>query len=201
MSELAPEAQTELLPVLGRVGGQAGLKVVEAAIGSDDAPRHDNGIRAICNWPDASIGPRLIELAKSEPHPEHRQLALGALIRVAPLPDKRPAGERLDLLKTAFDMSTRQEDRRLVIRRAKAIRTVETLRFVVPFVDDPALAETASETVVELAHHRELRDANKPEFHAALDKVLKTSKDATVLERATRYKKGQTWAKPMPAQP
>jgi hypothetical protein len=27
--------------------------------------------------------------------------------------------------------------------------------------------------------------------------VLQTSKDATVLERATRYKRNQTWARPI----
>jgi len=201
MKEVSASEQIELLPALGRVGGPAAVEIIEMAIASGDVPRHDNGLRGICNWPDASMAVRLIELARSEPHPEHRQMALSALIRVAPLPDKRSAGERLELLKTVLEMSTRDEDRKLVIRRARAIRTVETLRFVLPFVDEPAFAETACETVVELAHHRELRDANKPEFHAALDRVLRTSKDPTLIERATRYKKGQTWARPMPAQP
>jgi hypothetical protein len=200
ITELSPTQQAELLPTLGRVGGPAALEIIEMAIASDNGLRHDNGLRGLCNWPDASVASRLIDLAKSEPHPEHRQMALSALIRVAPLPDKRSADERLELLKTALEMSTRPEDRKLVIKRARAIRTVETLRFVVPFIDQPAYAETACETVVELAHHRELRDAHKPEFHAALDKVLKTSKDPTLIERATRYKKGQTWARPMPTQ-
>ncbi len=57
-------------------------------------------------------------------------------------------------------------------------------------------AQQACQSVVELAHHRELRDENKAEFDRALDKVIQASKDATVIDRANRYKKGQTWVRP-----
>jgi hypothetical protein len=84
----------------------------------------------------------------------------------------------------------------LTLQRASAIRAPETLRFLVPYLDQPAYAQQACQTVVELAHHRDLREPNKAEFDRALDKVIQTSKDATVVDRANRYKKGQTWARP-----
>ena len=62
-----------------------------------------------------------------------------------------------------------------------------TLRFVLPYVDQPALAEVACKSVADLAHHRELRDPNKAEFRPALEKVQQTSKDRLVLERVKRY--------------
>ena len=49
---------------------------------------------------------------------------------------------------------------------------------------------------MELAHHRDLREPNKLEFDKALDIVLATSKNAESLERAKRYKIGQTWERP-----
>jgi hypothetical protein len=70
---------------------------------------------------------------------------------------------------------------------------VETLRFVSPYVDDASFAETACETIVELAHHREIRDPNKVEFNKALDKVIAISKNPEIVERANRYKRGETW--------
>lgn len=70
------------------------------------------------------------------------------------------------------------------------------MQFLLPFADRPELAQQACESIVELAHHRAVRDANKAEFHAALDKVLAVSTDATVQERAVRYKNGQTWVRP-----
>ncbi len=94
-------------------------------------------------------------------------------------------------------MSTRDTERDFVLQRAQAIRIPETLRFVAPYMNQQRYAQRACETVVELAHHRNLREPNKAEFDLALDKVMQTSKDATVVERANRYKKGQTWARPI----
>ena len=54
-----------MLPTLGRVGGPAALKIVEAAIADKNPPRREAGIRALCNWPDASVAPKLIDLAQT----------------------------------------------------------------------------------------------------------------------------------------
>jgi hypothetical protein len=194
LAGLSDADKTALLPMLGRVGGPAALAVVEAAIADKDAAHQDAGIRALCNWPDASVVERLMTLAKTAANPEHRTRALAALIRIAPLPDKRPSAEKLALLKKVLAMTTTDEERKLIVKRARAIRTVETLRFVVPYMDQPSFAQEACETVVELAHHRELREPNKAEFHKALDVVIRTSKDADIVDRAKRYQKGQTRA-------
>jgi HEAT repeat protein len=196
MDKLDEADRIALLPTLGRVGGSGALKNVEAAIADSDPHRHAIGLRALCNWPEASIAPRLIDLVRTDEHADHRAMALAALIRVAPLPDKRSASERLELLQKAMTMCQRDEERNLVLKRARAIRTVESLRFVAPYLDQPPYAQQACETVVELAHHRELRDSNKFEFYQTLDKVIQTSKDATTIDRANRYKKGQTWVRP-----
>jgi hypothetical protein len=126
-------------------------------------------------------------------------MVLKALIRIAPLPDKRSDADRLALVKKVMSLCSNGTERLLVIERARAIRTVETLRFVVPYLKEAAYAQQACETVVELAHHRTLREPNKAEFDRALDQVIAISKDAVVVERANRYKKNQTWAKPTQA--
>jgi HEAT repeat protein len=95
MNALESADRRALLPTLGRVGGQAALRIVEDAI-DDPAPElHDLGLRALCHWPDASISQRLMGLVGSDEHSEHRTLALRALVRVAPLPDERSDEERL----------------------------------------------------------------------------------------------------------
>ncbi len=201
MDQLGDADRLAIMPTLGRVGGSAALEIVEATIADPDPGKHDIGLRALCHWPNASVAPRLIELASSDEHAEHRTMALRALIRVAPLPDKRPNIEKLKLLQTAMKMSTRDKERLLVLQRARAIRIPETLRFIMPYLDQLPYAEQACETVVELAHHRNLREPNKAEFHRALDKVIRTSKDATVVDRASRYKKNQTWVRPAASSP
>jgi len=200
MDTLGPADRTILLPTLGRVGGPAALPVVEKAIKDSDPDLHAAGLTALCNWPDGSIATRLLQLARTEEHAEHRKLALKALIRVAPLPDARSDERRLDLLRTTFVMCQDDAERNLVLQRAKSIRTMETLRFIAAYLDQPNFAQQACETVVELAHHRGLREPNKAEFDRVLDRVIEISQDTTVVDRAQRYKKGQTWVRPKPAE-
>ncbi len=193
IERVSPTDQLSLLSTLGRVGGAESLAVIESKISSANSKEHDLGVRAICNWPDAGIANRLLALIKSETRPELGSMLLSALIRVAPLPDDRTPAARLELLQTAMKLCQKDSERNLVLKRAPAIRSVETLRYVLTFFDQPTLAVQAHEAVVELAHHRNLREPNKAEFAAALDQVLAASKDDIVRDRAHRYKNGQTW--------
>jgi hypothetical protein len=135
----------------------------------------------------------MLELYAAEKLPQLKAVLLAALIRVAPLPDQRTPAERLALLVNVMELCSKDSDRNQVLKRAPAIRTIETLRFVVPYLDQPALATQAQEAVVELAHHRNLREPNKEEFAKVLDRVQAESKDEIVRDRAQRYKNGQTW--------
>ena len=110
------------------------------------------------------------------------------------MPDnKLNDGQKLELVKKTMALCTSDAERARLLERANAIRTFETFQFVVPFLDQQALAAPAGKSVVELAHHQKLRDAHKPAFLAALDKVLATTQDPELVERATRYKEGKTW--------
>jgi hypothetical protein len=186
------DEQIVLLSTVGRVGGAPARKLIEAAMAGPDAKRREAAFRALCNWPDAGVAAKLADLVRTGADAEHRTAALRALIRVAALADKRSDADRLELLKKCLGMATRDEERLLVIRRARAVRTVETLRFVLPYLEQPAFAQEACATVVELAHHRNLREPNKAEFDPALDAVIRICKDPKLIDRAKRYKKGQT---------
>lgn len=196
MKSLSRWNRTKLLPALGRIGGKPALDEIERAIRSRIPTLHSAGIRAISNWPNASVADRLIAIAKNNPRSSNRRIARMALTRIAPLPDGRTDAQKLELLKKSLKLAESDAERSYAIKRAAAIRLPATLRFVLPYVDQPKFAEQACLTVVELAHHRQLRDDNKAEFHAALDKVIATSKDSVVVDRAHRYKNGQTWVRP-----
>jgi hypothetical protein len=136
----------------------------------------------------------LLDLIGKAADPAERELLLHALIRIAPLPDnKLDDKQKLALLQKALALCRTDDDRRRVLERAHAIRTIDTLRFVAASLDDPNLAESACLSVVELAHHRALRDAHKEEFATVLDRVLDTTKNDELAERAQRYKEGKTW--------
>jgi hypothetical protein len=92
-----------------------------------------------------------------------------------------------------MELASGDEQRAMVLKRAPAIRSLETLRFVAPYLDQPQFTQMACLAVVELAHHKALRQPNKVEFNKILDKVLVLSKDPVVLLRAKRYQNDQTW--------
>jgi HEAT repeat protein len=194
METMTSSEQTKLLSALGRVGGSVALKTIVSAL---DNPRtHSEGLRAICNWPDASVATKLIELIEADMHPGHATTALRALIRVAPLADDRTDDERLELLKKAMTMCTRDTERIFILDRCRTIRTLDSLNYVLSFVNQPKFAEQACLSIVEMAHHREFRDANKAVFMDSLDQVIATSKNAVTVDRAQRYKEGKTWVRP-----
>ncbi|MBN2294722.1 MAG: HEAT repeat domain-containing protein [Pirellulales bacterium] len=184
--------KTTLLPLLGRIGGSAALKEVEKALTDQNSSRRNAGFHALCNWPDASVANRLTDLAQNAADAGQRVSALRALMRVAVLADKRTDAERLDLLKKAMNLATDDKERNLAIQRAKAVRTMDSLHFVLPYLDKPECAQEACATIVELAHHRKLREPNKPEFDKALDAVIRLSKDPNLVDRVKRYRKGKT---------
>ena len=188
------EQQEQLLPTLGGIGGPAALAIVDELIASGDTAKRQLGLKAITRWPDATVAPRLINLVGKAADASERDMLVGTLIRIAPLPDnKLNDAQKLDLVRKTLALCQKDDDRARLIERANAIRTIDTFRFVTTFLDDPALAEPACKSVVELAHHRQLRDANKDEFTKALDKVIATTKNAELVERANAYKAGKTW--------
>jgi hypothetical protein len=188
------DAQEKLLPLLARVGGTDVLGIVDGLVADSDPSRRRRGLTALSRWPDAAVADRLVELIAAAPDEAERRLLVGGLIRIAPLPSNGlKDAEKLALVERTLPLCTSDEERGRLLERASAIRTVDTLRLLMPFLDQPAVAESAAKGVVELAHHRSLRDAHKAEFVAALDRVLAVSKDPVTRDRAERYKQGKTW--------
>lgn len=190
--DFSAEQQTALLPTLGGIGGGEILRIVEAAIADHDPRRSDAGIRAICNWPDATVAHRLLELLQSTTDRDRQRMLLHAMTRVAVLHDSRSDAERLNFLKTCRNLSSNDDERNYVLKRAAAVRTIESLRFLLPYLDQPALAQEACASIVELAHHRELRLPHEAEFNQALDRVIRICKDPSVMDHATRYRQNKT---------
>ena len=195
-AKLDDTSQLELLTVVAKIGGANALESVEATMASENAVHHKAGLAAFCNWPEPSITDRLLKLIESTTNQAERNLEFKALVRLASIRDKRKDNERLARFQQAMKLAKSNEEQSLVIDKSRSAYSVETLRFVLPYVDVPAFREVACETIVELAHHREVREPNKAEFDTVLDRVMQISKDAVVKDRAQRYKNGETWQRP-----
>jgi HEAT repeat protein len=195
LNDGAQGQQAALLPLLGRLGGPRVLPLVKDALASSNAELYESGVVALCNWPEPSVSDELLKLAKDGKQEGQRLLALRAVIRVNTIPQTdRPNEARLAslaALQKAMELASRDEERKLLLEGIGFVRTIETFRYVLPYLDNKDLAQAACKGIVELAHSRPLREANKAEFDKALDRVIAICKDKGLVDRARQYKLGQ----------
>jgi len=188
-----------LLTALGRVGGKAARKIVLEAMKDREPLLREAGLQALCNWPDGTVAAELVKIATKGETPEQQTKALEALIRVAPLPNNRARpdtnrsdGERLAMVKKSMELATTEAQKSRILRRASAVYTFDCFKFVLPYLDQPEYAEAAAETIVSIAHHKEVRHAHPAEFAEALERIIRTSKNPKLINEATRYKEDRT---------
>ena len=139
---------------------------------------------------------KLLEIVSKATDPAERRLAFQGYVKISATRDNRTDKQRLDRMKEAMKAAKTPEEQLLVINLTRTAYAVESVRFMLPYVDEPQFAQVACETIVEIAHHREVRDPNKAEFDKALDKIIQITKDPVVVDRAQRYKRGETWERP-----
>jgi HEAT repeat protein len=196
LASVGPAQTDQLLSLIGRVGGKKLINFVADIATGSDAARRKLGIDALSKWPDASVADKLLEITTKATEPAERSQAFQGYVKISATRDNRSDKQRLERMKQAMSIAKTPEEESLVLNRCRTAYDVETLRFVLPYIEKAPFAQLACETTVELAHHRELRDPNKAEFDKALDKVIAVSKDAVVVDRAGRYKRGETWNRP-----
>lgn len=192
----------DMFSLLGRIGDDKSLEEIRNRVFGKSLPQGMTAspeltaaaLRAMCNWPNARVANDLIQVVEDQKfsNPEHIS-ALRGYIRVASLPNDRigiNVRERgkVEMLEKAMQLSVRNDEKRLVIQRAGQVRHADSLSFIMRYFDEPQLQEEVCQSVVELAHHTDLRNSAKDQFKSALDKVLETTKDQNRRDRAKRYR-------------
>jgi HEAT repeat protein len=185
----APDAP-EFLPLLGRLGGPRALAGIEAGLADPRPEIQEAAVRGLCNWPTAEVADRLWGLAGESDNANFRRWALRAYVRVVSLKSERPDDQTLAMLQNAMKLCRQAEDEQLILERASAIRTLDSVLWIATYLDDPQRNQAACRALVELAHHRFLRQPNLDRFGPILDKVSAISQDPEVVERAKRYRLG-----------
>jgi HEAT repeat protein len=177
-----------LLPVLGRIGGDDSLAVVREALASPDIAHRKTARQALFNWPDSAAAADLARLAETAADNDTKVRAIRELARVAVLPGHLSDDERLALLTRAFSQANRNEEKWVILDRAREIHSFAAVRFAAKQMDDPKLASAAIATVVDLLHRDEIRQPNQAAANSILDQVIALSKDKSLVERAKSFK-------------
>jgi hypothetical protein len=164
-----------LLPVLGRLGGPLALTVIRQAMQDPDAAIQDAAIRGLCNWPDATVADQLLELARTGPREAQRTWAIRAYARVAARQGAEKPQEVLAGLREVMGLATRIEDKKLVLSRLTAVRSVESLAWAVALLDDQQLRSDAMKVALSIAEG--MKQSHPKEARAALEKVAALTQD------------------------
>jgi HEAT repeat protein len=192
----------EMFSLLGRIGDEKSIKEITDRVfkrplgaGMSATPELTAAaLRAMCNWPDGRVANDLLLVAESKDFSDtDRIAALRGFTRVTSLPNDRirikiDDKEKTALLARGFSCAIRVDEKRLIIQRIGQVRHADSLKFVLQYFDDAELQDTVISSILDLAHHTDLRRSDKETFSAALDKVLAVTKDQGLLDRAKRYK-------------
>lgn len=163
------DMRTAVLPLVGELGGAEPLAAIRAARGDADAGVREAAVRGLCVWPDSTVAAELLEIAKETPKPEHRQLAVRAVARVAPLAANERPQEAVALLRQALALADEPVDRRIVLGQCAKVVTSESLAMAVAGTADETVRETAIRSVIELS--RGLWPTHEADVRAALGKI------------------------------
>ena len=186
-----PESDTpKYLPLLGRLSGAEARRRIDAGLAHADPVVREAAVRALCNWPDATVADQLLAIARDDENRTFQRWALRAYVRVVSVKSDRPDAETLAMLQEAMRLAEHDDDRRLALERAANVRTMEAVRWIATHLDEPALAQAACRALVELAHHRFLRHPNMEQFRPILKRIVQIADDRAIAERAARYEQG-----------
>jgi HEAT repeat protein len=177
----------DLFLLLGRLGGPRVLEQIRQALASRDPSLFEAGLNGLANWPDGTVAGDLLELAKTAKEPGHRIRAIRSLARVAVLPSGRSEQEKLAMLKEAMQLAERDEERSLILERAGAVRDIGAVHFALPYLESVTLADQAAKTILSIAHRTEIREPNQDVIDRILKKVIATTQDEGLADRARSY--------------
>ena len=173
--------RSAILPTLARCGGSEALAAVHASMRSSDSAERDAGYRALANWPDATVADELLQIARTHEVEAYRFWALRAFARVVSLPSEREPQVTFSMLRDAWNLAKRQQDKELILSRLGTVRTPDALALLVTMLDQPDLRDVSIRAVYESA--KGLSQSHPEAARAALEKILTLTDDAALKQQ------------------
>jgi len=180
MADSSATAKAELLDLLIYVGGAKALVGVGNAAKSNDDGLANSATQALGKWLTPDVAPVLLELAQSG-NEEYRVRCLRGYIRVI-RQFGLPANQRLRMSKTAFNVATRDEERKLVLDTLTRFPSAAALAWIMPHLSNAALREEASKAAVAIGE--KIVNTDRKAVAAAMPKVLAATGDQVLAGRA-----------------
>jgi len=179
-SAASATAKSDLLELMGVVGGKKALDGVSAAAKSGSEEIQDAATRVLGGWMSPDAAPVLLELAQKGSDKFKVRTLRGyiRIIRQFGLPDD----QRLAMCETAMDVATRDDERRLVLDALTRVPSAATMNMIVPHLENPGLKEAAAAATVAIAE--KLLDSNPAVVVEVMEKAVEATSNDELAKRA-----------------
>jgi HEAT repeat protein len=180
LSAASITAKSDLLELMGVVGGQKALDGVSAAAKTGSEEVQDAATRALGEWMSPDAAPVLLDLAQKGSDKFKVRTLRGyiRIIRQFGLPDD----QRLAMSQTAMDVATRDDERRLVLDALTRVPSAAAMNLVVAHLDNPGLKEAAAAASVAIAE--KLLGANPELVVEVMEKAIEATSNDDLAKRA-----------------
>jgi len=180
--EESPESvESDLMGLLGYVGGERALAGVATAARSEDESSQDAATRVLGEWLTADAAPVLLDLAKTLESGRFRIRALRGYIRIARQLDV-PLDERIAMCRKTIEAAERPDETRLALEVLERYPTAQGLNLAVDQLEDSTIAKEAGTTAVGIA--RKLIKKQPGAVAKAMETVAQKADDPMTVRQA-----------------
>ncbi len=174
------EPRCALLRILGGTGSEKALNPLRAALKDAEPKVQDAGVRALAKWPDASVAPDLLVVAKASEKGTLHALALRGYLDLLRQPNKRTPEESLRMYEDGMAVAAANDEKKSILGALGDVKAIGVLKLAVPCLDIEALRPEAEAAVLRVAEHfRDTKDLDaRMSLMDALQKVVENTKDA-----------------------
>jgi HEAT repeat protein len=145
-----PKARATLYSILGRIGDDSTLPLLRSALADPSGEVVDQAVRALAAWPGSAARDDVVQLAQKSSNETHRLLALQGFLRMIRLDRYRRPESAVADLRLAYVISSRPEERRLILGALPNFACPEALELAGILLGDSAVkaeAQTAVERI------------------------------------------------------
>jgi len=192
LAELArsaePAQKNAWVRVLTSLGYAKALPALEAAMTDANEAVAANAIENLGNWPDPSPVEALLAVLDTGASPRSRQRALASVIELATAAadeHQRPDALVVGWLQRASPAAHSPAEQRQVISVLGRLKRLESLRLLLPWLDQPDLQTEAALAVVQIAPAL-VDSEDSAALKGALEKIGATAKDPDLRGRAVK---------------
>ena len=163
-------AQASIIEILGKIGDPISLGPIYNALKNKNQEIKIAGTRALADWPDATPIDDVYKIAATSNDEKQRILSIRGYIRMISIATKYTPEEKIKAYQDAMNLAKSIEEKRTVLSGVSQVVSVNSLKFVEKYLDDPQLKEEAAAAVIKIG--TKLSDEVASDVKPAMEKVL-----------------------------